>query len=237
MENPLELSEPMPWETGQGNIVTRIVRTMVSAARPNRSALAFSMGTVRQALTFGLLLFVPWALLEGVIPYTHHLQFGERKIFLSTTTTNEAVVFDVLQAMGFSLLIHVTTMLALALPYVSLVRAFSVTHRTDIPLRVVFYRGWLIPFGATIVWLAQWLLPAQPPMAVLVVVQLVAVLPLLAFFMSLYATARLASGVGPFAALLVVGVPFTIMQLGQGLVLYLLQPWLPVPPVDLLAPK
>jgi hypothetical protein len=229
MRDPASAAPPIPWEEPERHIVFRFFGTLATALRPASSAPAFARGQVRPALMFALATFVPLALLSGIIPYTHTLVFGNLEVVVQNAETDAAIVLDVLRAAGLGLLISTIALVALAVPYVSLSRAYADRGHHAAPWRVVLYRAFLVPLFELLTGLLAFALsPRSPPEAILLA-QLVAVMPLVLLFASLRAGSRMASGVGVFASIATATIPFVIMLFSKSLLLLALAPVLPAP--------
>jgi hypothetical protein len=207
--------------------VGRFVATLADALRPTRSAPTFATSSSRAAISFFLITFVPIALVSGIIPYTRTLLFGAGAVQLDGDPTPHAIAIDVARAAGLGLLVEAAKLLCLALPYLSLTRAFATRGHPPAALSAMLYRGWLIPLVQLLVYLWTWPLPGDSSEGVAALVSIVSLLPLLMLLSSMLATARMASGVGPIASLVVVLVPFIVMMVFMPLGMQALDPWLP----------
>jgi hypothetical protein len=218
--DPTEAAPAIPWERTDRAGVARYFATIATALRPIRSAPAFARDDVSSALRFMLLSAVPLALLAGVIPHTRTLLFeGEFQVRVLGTPDTAAIAVDVLRAMGVQLALSAVDLACLTLPFVSLVRAYAPARR-HAALRVMLYRGWLMPAALAIFYVAIWMLsvpsPASPdqapPAGWLVVFVVRAIVPVL-LFVAMGSTARLACGLGPFLSIVLVIVPVLLLQL------------------------
>lgn len=229
MRDPAAAAPPIPWET-QSNVFARFFGTLATAVRPGASAPAFARGEVRPAVVFALLSFLPLALVEGVIPYTATLLFGDRfgVRLIGTPTTNE-IALDVARAVGLGLTVALVRAAVLAIPYYSLSRAYGDRGHAAAPLRLMLYRLWLVPFSGVVFGLFLWGLPGDSGESLGMYVQIVQLVPLLLLLSSMLSTARMASGVGPLAAFAVALVPFVLFFLLEGLKERALAPLLPDP--------
>lgn len=208
-------------------MVPRLLGTLSSAFQPTRTAPAFAQDAIRPAALFALVVALPLALLDGVIPFTHRLTFVAMRVDLRGGPSPIEIALDVGQAMLLSLILNSVALVTLALPYVSLTRAYSAAPRSRAAYRVILYRYWLLPLGAIILALFAWFAPDASGQVIVAVAQIASLVPVLLFYLSLYATARLACGVGPLASLVAVSIPFTVVQITHWLALQLLDPWLP----------
>lgn len=235
MRDPAAAAPPIAWEEPGRGLVSRLAGTMKSALRPISSAPAFARGDAAAPRSFVLLTFVPLALLGAIVPFTHTLLFGPT-FQISTITPSggvapdaAAIALDVAQAAGIGLLLGVAQLVALAVPYASLSRAYANGGHPPAPVRAVLYRAFLLPLAEVLYYLVVWSAPESPPEALLVIAALLRVLPLALLFASLRAAARMASGTGPFASLAVTLVPFAAMLLVNAYATEALRTIAPVP--------
>lgn len=220
----------MPWEDPDRGLLGRFVRTMGDAFRPTRSAPSFARSRWRSGISFALVSFVPLALLSGIIPYTHMLVFGAGQVHVVGDPASEALALDVGRAALLGLVIATFKLLCIALPYYSLARAYGSRGNPTAPLSAVLYRGWLIPFAYMVLHVLIFMMPAaELTDGAKALLQVAHLLPLIVLISSLLATARMASGVGPIAALFVVLVPFFLMMVLDQMAMHALQPWMPDP--------
>ena len=197
----------MPFEDPTKNVVAGFFATAMQAASPVITAPAFRQSGVLRASIFFALSFVPLALLSGVIPYTALVLFKPNFVVEVDPATTDAMLWmDVGRSALLGLVVRLVEWLAVAIPFVSLTRAYEDRGHPDAPLRAVLYRGWLLPAY----WLAFGLAGATPE-GVLWFSMLLAMLPLILLLTSLRAASRMGSGVGPVTALLTVGIPFAMM--------------------------
>ena len=218
--DPAAAAPALPWETQQGSIVSRFLRTLTSAFQPVQTAPAFARPGLRQAWLFFALSALPLAALAGVIPRTKTLMFGSAlKIVVQGHPSTTAIALDVLTAMSLQLLAFGVDFAALALPYTSLLRAYAPADRANAGLRVLFYRSWLAPFATLCLYVGAWVLPSEPspdePARVyqfLLFGQLMLNILLLS---SMRATARLACGVGALLSFVVVAIPLIVWTFAQ----------------------
>lgn len=220
----------VPWQDATRRLPARFFATIADAFRPSRSAPTFVRATVGSALSFALATFLPLALLSGIIPYTHTLGFG---LSFSVTTlgapTTAEIALDVARAAGIGLLIALAMLALLAVPYHSLSRAYGRVEQSTASLTVMLYRGWLIPLGGLISSILVWGLPGEPDENARFIIEIASMLPLLMLISSMLSTARMASGVGPIASLVVVLVPFVLLMTVAPLGFQAIEPWLPDP--------
>jgi hypothetical protein len=227
---------PVPWEDRERGLPMRFLSTLADAFRPNRSAPAFARGDWRGALSFFALTFVPLAILSGIIPYTVTLQFGPAwGTRLLGRPSSAEIAIDVVRAGGVGLLVSIVMLVLLTVPYYSLSRAYGSRGHAPAPVSVMFYRAWLIPLSQVVRHVVIWSLPLsvvvpEPSMAVHYLLEAAAVIWLILLFASMLSTARMASGVGPFASMAVVIVPFIVLSVGSMVAAEKLSPFLPRPP-------
>lgn len=230
-----------PWTDPKLSWPSRFFRTFAAAFRPQAHARSLASGPTPPALIFAFVSALPLAALSGVIPFTHTLRFGN---YFSTSIigspTSHQMTLDIAQAVGFGILLTVTKVAVLALPYWSLCRAYGTEAKrvgesdaavdSAAPLRAVFYRAWLIPLAGLygLVWgVALWGSPAEPSATLAILERIVPIIPLLFIFSGLMASGRVASGLGPVGATVAVVVPFALLILAEFMVIQLLEPWLP----------
>ncbi len=214
--DPTEAAPPLPWEHAGEPLLRRYLRTLGSAFAPVRTAPAFAHPGTAAALRFMLLSVVPLALLAGVVPHTRHLLFegGFAVRVIGTPMPGGLdIALDVARAMGLQLLLTAIECLCVALPFVSLCRAYA-PQRVHAAVRSMYYRLWLLPAFSLVFFLVPLALPApvggaQPfwaSMLALMAFALSALLRVL-LFVSMNSTARLACGLGPWLSIVVVLVP------------------------------
>jgi hypothetical protein len=220
-QNPTEAAPPLPFETKEGNALTRYVRTLGSAFSPSRTAPAMAYPGIRPALTFFWLSSLPLVLLAGIIPHTRTLQFGNMQVTLigERLPAQADIALDVARAMGAQLVLSGVELACLLLPFVSLVAAYA-PERREAAARVVLYRFWLAPAALLIYYLANWLTPMSPddlplrpeqmpPWPIFAAGFVQAALRVFQF-LALTGTARLACGLSIPMSFVVVGVPLIL---------------------------
>jgi hypothetical protein len=231
LRNPTEAAPPIAWEDPERGPIRRFFGTIGSAFAPTRSAPAMARPDLGPALSFALLTAVPLALLEGIVPYTHTLGFGMGQVNVigDPPPAPDVIVVDILRAMGLSLAGNVLRLIALGLPYLSLTRSYGASTPTAAGARVLLYRAWLLSLGPVLFSIFAWLSPdpRELPAAVLLVAQALPLVPWILFFLAMLSTARLACGVGPIVAILVVIIPFALMQVCALVLQPVVEPWLP----------
>lgn len=231
--DPAAAAPPIAWEASQRSLIVRYLQTLASAFRPVLSAPAFAQPAQRPALSFFLASALPFAALAGVIPHTKLIMFGNTlTVKLQGSPTTEQLALDIALAMAIQLGLFACDFAALALPYVSLVRAYAEPDKRSAALRVLLYRSWLVPAATLIYYLGLWMLPAAtadgvtPMWPVLVALQLLLNALIL---VSMRATARLACGIGPMLSFTVTAIPFVVWMFVQLFMSRLFAPELPPP--------
>lgn len=200
----------IPWEDHERNIVVRFFDTLASALTPDHSTPGMLRHGLDRALTFFVLTWLPLALVSGVIPYTVTMFFAGGGVHWLGQPTRDEVSLDVLRASGVGFALHLALLVALAVPYRSLTMAYGERMIPSVPLRVVLYRAWLIPFGMLLEG-ALATLVSTDSMATSQLIVVCSVLPLAIMFSALRAGARMGGGIGPIAAFVVATVPFATM--------------------------
>jgi len=221
--DPAAAAPPLAWETQDGSFLWRFVATLASAFRPVYSAPAFARPGLRPAVVFFALSALPLAALAGVIPNTKTLLFGSAfAITVQGHPSSAEIALDIGLAMLLQLGSFALDFVALAVPFTSLVRAYTPAAQRPAALRVLLYRGWLAPGATLLFFLGLWILPGGPqPQEP---TQLLSVLVLLQFVLnalllvSMRATARLACGINALLSFVVVAVPLVVCALEQVLV-------------------
>ncbi len=219
---------PVPWEDASLALPRRFAKTLTDAFRPSRSAPSFATSEWKAAFSFFALTFLPVALLSGIIPYTRTLLFGAGVVQLVGSPSTQVIAIDIARAAGIGVLVEGAKLLCLAVPYLSLSRAYGSGRHPDAGLSVMLYRGWLVPATYLVLGLATWFLPIDSDSdGAATMVSLLSLFPLIVLISSMLSGARVASGVGPIAALVVVLVPFVVMMLVTPLGMRAIDPWLP----------
>jgi hypothetical protein len=224
-EDPASAAPPVPWESGEGSVVSRYFATLGQAFRPVFTAPGFAQSEVAAARRFFLLTALPMAALAGVIPYTTTLLFGGSLfVKLQGTPTQGDIALDVMRAAVIGLGVFALELGALGVPYTSLVKAYA-PARHAAALRVLLYRAWLVPLSSLFVFAALWVLPIPmpadpkatppPPPAYLPLIGFVQITLDALFLVAMRATARLACGLKPLLSYVVVIVPFVLWVLVQ----------------------
>jgi hypothetical protein len=173
---------------------------------------------------FALLTFTPLALLAGVIPFTRTILFGSSLAITHIgTPTDTEVALDVLVASLLGLGVALLVWLAGAVPYVSLSRAFADRGQPSAPVRLMMYRGWLVPAFAVLFSFLPWVVPGGSAEYA----QLLAMVPIVLLLASMRSVARMGSGAGPIAAIGIIVVPFLLMQLTLWIAISQIAPFMP----------
>lgn len=208
MRDPGAAAPPIPWEERERGVASAFLATLGTALRPDASAPALARGSARDAVGFALASFLPFALLGRQVAYTHTLLFEEGPSVSVLGGAGPAeIAIDLARAAVLGLALALAMTVALGVSYRSLASAFGHNGHAEAPLRVILYRGWLLPASLCLEELGTWIAPGSIASAI------VQALPLVLLFSALRATARMGSGAGPFAALVVVLVPFFFMLL------------------------
>jgi len=122
----------------------------------------------------------------------------------------------------------------LAVPFVSLTRAYGTVGGHPGAVRMILYRAWLIPLttGGLLLWLGAWAMPSGLEQGVISVLATLEMIPLLMFLMAMRSTARLSHGVGLFPSFVVILVPVVVLVLVQMIAAPALEGLLPEGPAD-----
>jgi hypothetical protein len=207
--------------------MARLLGGMAEAFRPVRSAPAMAVGGIAPALRFAALTALPFVLLHAAVAYTFELRFGPALELRVTATDGAALALDLARAFGIGLALFLAGLLTLALPYVSLVRAYGRPERVHAAVRLVLYRAWLFPAGGALFLATSWVAPQSARSLVGLVWIVSRVVPLLLTLNAMRATARLAGGVGPLVSWLVVGVALTVHLVAEPLLSRVAEPYVP----------
>lgn len=215
--DPAAAAAPVPFEGVEGSAMGRLWRTLGTAMSPARSAPAFATGDIASALRFCLWTALPLSFLSGIIPYTHTLMFGDFRVVPIGSPGAEEITLDIARAGGIQIVLAALHLLAYALPFTSLMRAYGGQWAYPAAWRVLLYRFWLLPAGMLLFMLAVWGAPAaelpvpdaaelagrMPPVQV-VLADLARTAGQVLLLLSMGFTARLAAGVRPGWTLVVV---------------------------------
>lgn len=210
---------PQPaWEDRSRTLLGRYVFTLLGALSPESSAPGFAREADTSGAVFAVLSLVPVGLLAGIIPYTRTLLFGPAfEIRVVGGADPHAITIDVLVAAFTGLFVSVVSWLAVALPYVSLSRAYADRGVATAPVRVMNQRGWLIPLHLLLSAALPWCLPAPPTELAVLLAQLLSIVPIVLLLAAMRAVARMGSGAGPLATIAILIVPITLMFVSQAM--------------------
>ncbi|MDD9967125.1 MAG: hypothetical protein OXR73_12910 [Myxococcales bacterium] len=239
--DPAAASPPVPWEGSHGSPISRYLATLRGAFCPARTAPSFARTEVAPALRFLLLSALPLSLVAGIVPHTRLLSFeGAMKVRVLGQPGFGELVLDVLRAMASQVVLDAVQLLACALPFASLVRAYAGPEKVPFAVRMLFYRAWLHPCAALGVYLLVALAPGVsataaegPPDAVLWAAAAFQVGAPVLFMMAMAYVSRLACGLGMGWSILIVSVAVTVAAFaawGAGQVLVLALPAVPNAP-------
>lgn len=220
----------MAWVDPNKGAFARFFGTLAGAFQPRARAVEFTRGDWKPSIGFALLTFVPLAMLSGVVPLTHHLLFGNGRLTIVGEPDSTTLFIDIGQALGLGLLIMLLKLGLLMAAFTSLAGALGKSLPSEPGRQLMLYRAWLLPLaGSTGLLLSAivWGMSAAPSEAMQTVAQLVSVAPLVLLLSGMLGVSRQAYGVGPFASLVVVFVPFLAMFTMEPLLLGLLEPFLP----------
>jgi hypothetical protein len=209
---------PVPWEDRSRSLPVRFVLNALSALSPDSGAPGFARESDTTGAVFAVLTLVPLGLASGIIPYTRTLLFGPAfDVQVTHGADSHAIAMDVLVAAFTGLLVTVLSWLAVALPYVSLSRAYADRGMATAPVRVMNYRGWLIPLFLTLSAALPCCLPAPVTEMSFLLARLLAVVPIVLLLAAMRSVARMGSGAGPIATFAILIVPLTLMFIAQGM--------------------
>lgn len=221
---------PVPWADPERGAVSGFFGTLGGALSPTKSAPAMTHGDWRKGISFALITCLPMALISGIIPFTHSMAFGQTfGVTVLGSPSSADLAIDVARAIGLGLLVTAARLAAIAVPYLSLTKAYGQPIESQPARQGLLYRAWLLLLGGdtgVLFGLVLWALPADPTDTMVLGAKIASMLPLMMLFFSLSSIARVA-GVGPIAAMVVVVVPFVILFVGEPLLLQGLQPLLP----------
>lgn len=227
MAYPAEVAPAIPWETEGVPFFRGLWGTWRQAFSPTATAPAMAHGDVRSALGFALWTWLPFAALQGIIPYTHTLMFDERQVRVAQGASGVSVALDVARAASLGVLLGGLQLAFMGLAFASLSSAYGsarastgsdqskATHSAA--WRTILYRGFMVVLLPSL--MAGGRMPSDllanlmlfsglfdPNLYTLVVV--VAGVWLLT---TLRTGARLAQGVGPGMSFVI---PFMVMAVG-----------------------
>ena len=222
--DPTAAVPKLSWEQEGKPALARYFGTLASALSPLRTAPAFAHDDVPSAMRFMLRSALPMAMLAGVIPYTRTLMFeGNFAVRVIGDPSDVGIALDVLRAMLAQVLLTAAQLLALLLPFASLVRAYAPARR-HAALRVLLYRIWLLPGALLLFYAVVWMLPTPDPAAMReappltwVLVLGVRLLGSVLLMMAMGGAARMACGLSPLLSAVVVLVPVLLLALVEPL--------------------
>jgi len=227
MRDPLP---PVPWADSDKGFGARLFGTFAQAFSPTASAPTFTRGEWRRGISFAVLTALPIALLSGIIPFTMLLRFGPDGIVAAIgSPTQPDLALDVARATGLGVIFGVIKLAVMTFPFLSLTKAYGSPNEAQPARQVMLYRAWLLLLGGRtglLLGIVIWFLPADPSETFQLVAEVISLLPLMALLWSMTSTARMA-GVGPFASMVVVLIPFIVLFLVEPLAIEMLQPFLP----------
>lgn len=212
------------WEDSHRGFFGRLFGTLMSAFSPDSSAPGFARPSEVNGGLFALLTFTPLALLCGVIPFTRTILFASSCVVtLIGHPTDAEIAWDVALASLIGLVVATLVWASVAVPYVSLSRAYADRGQPSAPVRLMMYRAWLIPTFALLFSGLPWIVPA----ASAEYAQLLAMVPLILLLAGMRSVARMGSGAGPIAAIGIILVPFLLMQLTCWIAISQIMPFMP----------
>jgi len=221
---------PVPWADPERGAASGLLATLGGVLSPTKSAPQMTRGDWRKGISFALITCLPMALITGVIPFTHTMAFGNVfGVQVLGSPSSADIATDVVRAIGIGLLVTAARLAAIAVPYLSLTKAYGQPVEAEPARQGLLYRAWLLLLGGdtgVLLGLVIWALPAEPTDTMILGAKIASLLPLMMLFFSLSSVARVA-GVGPIAAMVVVVVPFVILFIGEPLLLQALSPILP----------
>ena len=216
----------VPWEDRTRTLVGRFVFTLFSALSPDSGAPGFARESDTTGAVFAVLTLVPVGLVSGIIPYTRTLLFGSSfEIHVVPGTDQHAMAMDVLVAAFTGLLVSMLSWLAVVLPYVSLSRAYADRGVATAPVRLMNYRGWLIPLHLALTSILPWCLPTPLSAEAYLLSQVLALVPIVLLLAAMRAVARMGSGAGPIATFAILMVPLSLLFISH----QMLSPLQPTP--------
>ena len=216
-EPPLrtQLTGPLPWEDPSLSWSRRLFATLFATFTPLRSIHAVAAGGIAPALTFALISAGPFSLLWAILPFTHTLLFKpEFGLEVLHSADNIPMSLDFVRALAIGFGLSVIALLSWALPFSSLVKAFSNGSRPEPPQlaawRTALYRTWVVPLGMTLFSIAAWGMPKDPnPLVIEMAVICLQILPRIVILIHCHTMARY-FGANGFGALVVSGVPLVV---------------------------
>ncbi|MDB4976212.1 MAG: hypothetical protein JWN48_4553 [Myxococcaceae bacterium] len=216
-EPPLraEITGPIAWEDPSLSWPRRLFATLAATFAPLRTIHAVADGRLTPALVFALITAGPFMWLWALIPYTHTLRFDPSfgVVVLPHDGPLDMLV-DILRAAGIGFTLSMIALLSWALPFTSLVQAFSNGSRPEAPKlaawRTTLYRTWIMPLGITLLLLTSWGMPKDPnPLVPELAFICLQILPRILILVHCHTMARY-FGASGFGALIVSGVPVAV---------------------------
>ena len=235
--NPFGPEGPTPWEDPARALPGRLWGTLALALRPLASLNQVSRGEIGPAARFALWTAIPLALASGVIPFTRTLEFGANFAVKPRSGSSLSLEADVAQAAALGLGLALVQVLAFAMPFASLARAFAadsgaVLSPVGTPLpnafrcawRICLYRAWTLPFGFLMIFLLGWSVGGAGGELIGIAARMLIVLQ--------FSAATRLMGAGPFAGLATSIVPLILEAVLTGLLVPQLMPTMepPAPP-------
>lgn len=208
------------WEESGGTVAGRFVRTLLGTFTPARTAPSFGRRRpLGPAVQFAALSTLPAVLCASAIEYTFTFALGHAGAFSWVGhPTSRDVAVDVARACAIGVLLWGIRLLALAVPFVSLCRAYGADGRGAAPAtRAMLYRVWVVPGLYLAALLFSWPLPRSADAVVSLVDEAAKALPLLLLAVTMRGVARDSAGVGPWASWVVV-----LIALAAGMTAYAL---------------
>jgi hypothetical protein len=219
-DTPVQAPGPIAWEAAERAFLVRLFGTLRATFSPLTTIRAAATGELSPALRFGLLWMVPWMLLWAILPFTHTLNFTYFRIEVIQKPGDLPIVWDVARAMAIGFTHNALILIAWAVPFASLLRAFGKAepgvNLQTVAYRVMLYRSWVVPCALTLFALSGWALPPEPnPILVELAFVTLRLLPPILLLMHCFATARY-FGVEGLASIAVAMVPLmVVMAAGQ----------------------
>jgi hypothetical protein len=212
---------PIAWELPDRALPMRLLGTLRATFSPLTTIRAVASGELAPAVRFALIWMVPWMLAWAILPFTHTLNFTYFRIEVIHKPGDLPIAWDVLRAMAVGFVHTALVLIAWALPFASLLRAFgkpddSLGDLKTVAYRVMLYRSWVLPCGLTLFALCGWALPPEPnPVVFELSFVGLRLLPPILLLMHCFVTARYC-GVEGLASIAVAMVPLlVVMAVGQ----------------------
>jgi hypothetical protein len=232
-KDPTAGSAPPPWENRALPFVARFAKTFVDAFRPTSTANGLARPELGPAIVFAVITALPFAMLRGIVPYTKTLLFGfDFAVAVQGGAGSSEIAIDVARAAGLGVAVTAAQLLALALPFASLARAYGAIPGHRAAMRLMLYRAWLltVSMNGVVYYFGVWASPEAHVEIIATALKVFELFPAVALFIAMRATARLAHGVGPFMSMVVVFLPLVLLVLTQLTIDTELAGFLPAPP-------